>query len=287
MSKRLQCGRFGLDLSQRAQVMGILNTTPDSFSDGGRHASLEAAIDHAERMLADGVDLIDIGGESTRPGAPPVPLDEELRRVLPVVYALRDHGVPLSVDTTKPEVMREAIIAGADLINDIHAFRTPGAIEAVREADCALCVMHMQKTPADMQQAPHYEDVLAEVIAFLQERVAALEAAGVARARLCVDPGFGFGKTLEHNLVLLRGIGRIEAETGLPVLAGLSRKSMIGAITGKPVEQRLAGSLGGALAAVAHGSKIVRVHDVAETVDALRVWQAAWRTQHEKGQDGT
>jgi len=271
----LQCGRFGFAPGAMPLVMGILNVTPDSFSDGGRFQSLEFAISRAEQMAADGAHLIDIGGETTRPGAPPLPLDEELRRVMPALYALRELGKPLSVDTYKAEVMREALIAGADMINDVNGFRAPGAIEAVTDSNCALCVMHMQSTPATMQHNPLYVDVVAEVIAFLSGRVNALLAAGIARNRICVDPGFGFGKTLEHNYALLRATRRIERELGLPVLAGLSRKSMIGAVTGRPVEQRLAGSLAGALAAVAHGASIVRVHDVAETVDALKVWQAA------------
>ena len=275
MRQYLQCGRFGYDLAQRPLVMGILNVTPDSFSDGGRYQALEFAVERAEQMIKDGVDLIDIGGESTRPGSPSVPVDEELRRVMPAIYALRELGYPLSVDTCKPEVMREAIIAGADMINDVNGFRSPGAIDAVKDSDCALCVMHMQGSPQDMQASPEYADVVADVIAFLRERVDALLAAGVARERITVDPGFGFGKRVEHNYALLRNISRMERELGLPVLAGLSRKSMIGAVTGRSVEQRLAGSLGGALAAVAQGARIVRVHDVAETVDALKVWQAA------------
>jgi dihydropteroate synthase len=275
MRQYLQCGRFGHNLAQRPLVMGILNVTPDSFSDGGRYQALEFAVERAELMIKDGVDIIDIGGESTRPGSPSVPVDEELRRVMPAIYALRELGYPLSIDTCKPEVMREAIIAGADMINDINGFRAPGAIEAVKDSDCALCVMHMQGTPQDMQARPDYEDVVADVIAFLRERVDALLAAGVARERITIDPGFGFGKSVEHNYALLRSISRMESELGLPVLAGLSRKSMIGAVTGRSVEQRLAGSLAGALAAVAQGARIVRVHDVAETVDALKVWQAA------------
>lgn len=276
MRQILQCGRYGFDLDARPVVMGILNVTPDSFSDGGRFQSLEFALSRAEEMIAEGVDIIDIGGESTRPGSPKVPLDEELRRVIPVVYALRDLGKPLSVDTYKPEVMREAIIAGVDMINDINGFRAPGALEAVADSDCGLCVMHMQNTPETMQQNPAYGDVVGEVTAFLRERVEAMVAAGIERKRLCVDPGFGFGKTVEHNYLLLRNIDAMRQELGLPLLAGVSRKSMIGAVTGKPVEQRLAGSLAGALAAVAQGARIVRVHDVAETVDALKVWQAAF-----------
>jgi dihydropteroate synthase len=275
MRQYLQCGRFGFDLAQRPLVMGILNVTPDSFSDGGRYQALEFAVERAEQMIKDGVDLIDIGGESTRPGSPSVPVEEELRRVMPAIYALRELGYPLSVDTCKPEVMREAIIAGADMINDVNGFRSPGAIDAVKDSDVALCVMHMQGSPQDMQASPDYADVVADVIAFLRERVDALLAAGVARERITVDPGFGFGKRVEHNYALLRNISRMESELRLPVLAGLSRKSMIGAVTGRSVEQRLAGSLGGALAAVAQGARIVRVHDVAETVDALKVWQAA------------
>jgi dihydropteroate synthase len=275
MRHYLQFGRFGFNLGDQAVVMGILNLTPDSFSDGGQYQALEFALARAEQMIADGVDIIDIGGESSRPGAPALPLEEELRRVMPALYALRDCGKPLSVDTYKPEVMREAIAAGADMINDINGFRAPGALEAVKDSDCALCIMHMQSAPQTMQQRPAYDDVVAEVIAFLGQRVAVMTAAGIAPERLCVDPGFGFGKTVEHNYALLKASGRIRAELGLPLLAGLSRKSMIGAVTGKPVEQRLAGSLAGALAAVSHGARIVRVHDVAETVDALKVWQAA------------
>ena len=271
----LQCGRFGFQLEHKPLVMGILNVTPDSFSDGGRFQSLEFAMSRAEGMIAEGVDMIDVGGESSRPGAPALPLDEELRRVMPVLYALRDLGRPLSIDTYKPEVMREAILAGVDMINDINGFRAPGALEAVADSDCGLCVMHMQGTPQNMQQQPEYSDVVREVTDFLRERVAAMVAAGIDRERICIDPGFGFGKTVEHNYALLRNIGKMQEELGLPILAGVSRKSMIGAITGKPVEQRLAGNIAGALAAIAHGARIVRVHDVVETVDAVKVWQAA------------
>lgn len=281
MNTYLQAGRFRLPLefgqsrqSGQAMVMGVLNVTPDSFSDGGSWMALEAALEHAEQMLAQGVDIIDIGGESSRPGAQPLVLADELQRVMPVLFGLRDCNKPLSVDTTKPQVMREAILAGADMINDINAFRTPGAIEAVQDSDCALCIMHMQNQPQTMQQQPDYADVVSEVIAFLQQRVAALVGAGIARERLCIDPGFGFGKTLAHNLALLHHLPRIQAELDLPLLAGLSRKSMLGAITGKPVEHRLAASLAAALAAIERGAHIVRVHDVAETVDAIKVWQA-------------
>ncbi|HYD94651.1 MAG TPA: dihydropteroate synthase [Noviherbaspirillum sp.] len=277
-----QCGRYRFPTrpgQSRPLVMGVLNVTPDSFSDGGRFHSLDQALSHAEQMIAEGVDIIDIGGESSRPGAQPLPLDEELRRVMPVLFALRDCGKPLSVDTYKPEVMREAINAGADMINDINGFRAEGALSAVNESDCALCIMHMQNAPLTMQVQPHYDDVTAEVTQFLRQGVERMEQGGIDRRRICVDPGFGFGKTLEHNLMLLRNIGRIAGETGVPVLAGLSRKSMIGAITGKPVERRVAGSVAGALAAVARGALIVRVHDVAETVDALKVWRAVEEDQ--------
>ncbi|MNK65310.1 Dihydropteroate synthase [compost metagenome] len=276
MRHYLQFGRFGFNLQgTQALVMGILNITPDSFSDAGQYEHLEFAISRAEQMIVDGVDIIDIGGESSRPGAPPLPLQDELARVMPVLYALRDCGKPLSVDTYKPEVMREAILAGADMINDINGFRAPGAIEAVRDSDCALCIMHMQSVPETMQDQPQYEDVVREVIAFLRERIDTMTAAGIARERLCVDPGFGFGKTVEQNYALLRATRQLRSELNLPVLAGLSRKSMIGAVTGRPVEQRLAGSVAGALAAVAQGAEIIRVHDVAETVDALKVWRMA------------
>lgn len=276
MRHYLQFGRFGFNLSgAQALVMGILNITPDSFSDAGQYQHLESALSRAEQMIADGADILDIGGESSRPGAPPLPLREELQRVMPVLYALRDCGKPLSVDTYKPEVMREAILAGADMINDINGFRAPGAIEAVQGSDCALCIMHMQNVPETMQQQPQYEDVVREVIAFLRERVDTMVAAGIARERLCVDPGFGFGKTVEQNYALLRATRQLRSELGLPVLAGLSRKSMLGAVTGRPVGQRLAGSIAGALAAVAQGAEIIRVHDVAETVDALKVWRMA------------
>jgi len=281
MKQYLQCGRYRLSVrveNPRPLVMGILNVTPDSFSDGGRFHSLELALSHAEQMIADGVDIIDIGGESSRPGAQPLPLEEELRRILPVVYALRDCGKPLSVDTCKPDVMREALAAGADMINDINGFRAQGAVDAVQDGECALCIMHMASTPLTMQINPEYGDVLAEVSAFLRERVSSLEEAGVKRDRICIDPGFGFGKTLEHNLALLSNIDRLVRELDIPLLAGVSRKSMIGTLTGKPVEQRLAGSIAAMLAAVAHGASIVRVHDVAETVDALKVWEAIENT---------
>lgn len=274
MPSYLQCGRFELPLT-RPLVMGILNLTPDSFSDGGRYKSLDGALSRAEQMISQGVDIIDIGGESTRPGASPLSLPEELERVMPVLYALRECGKPLSVDTYKPEVMREALLAGADMINDVSGFRTADAVSVVKESDCALCIMHMQHAPQTMQLQPQYDDVLEEVIAFLQERVAALQQVGVAAERLSVDPGFGFGKSPEHNLQLLRDLGAIAHRLNLPVLAGLSRKSTVGVLTGRPVEERVAGSVAAALVAVQKGASIVRVHDVAETVDALKVWNAA------------
>jgi dihydropteroate synthase len=277
----LQFGRyqFRFDRSSRPLVMGILNVTPDSFSDGGQFFSLDHAITHAEQMITDGVDIIDVGGESSRPGAERLSIEEELRRVMPVIYALRDCGKPISVDTCKPEVMREAIGAGADMINDINGFRAPGALSAVKDGDCALCIMHILNDPQTMQLQPAYEDVVGEITAFLKARAAAMEEAGIESRRLCVDPGFGFGKTLDHNLALLRQLGKMQETIGLPLLAGLSRKSMLGAITGKPVERRLAASIAAALVAAEQGAAIVRVHDVAETVDALKVWHTATQQQ--------
>jgi dihydropteroate synthase len=278
MNQTLQCGRYRFSFDpelSRPLVMGILNVTPDSFSDGGRFNSLELALSRAEQMIAEEVDIIDIGGESSRPGAPPLTTEEELRRVMPVLYALRDCGKALSVDTAKPEVMREAVAAGADMINDIAGFRADGALSTVKNSDCALCIMHMQRDPLTMQLEPMYQDVVAEVTAFLQGRVEEAEQLGISRNRLCIDPGFGFGKTIVHNLELLRNIGKMRDRLQLPVLAGMSRKSMLGSITGRAVEDRLAASVAAALAAVNQGAYIVRVHDVAQTVDALKVWQAA------------
>ncbi|GAA4332625.1 dihydropteroate synthase [Pigmentiphaga soli] len=268
----LQCGRYTLDLSI-PRVMGVVNVTPDSFSDGGRHATLEAAVAHARRLVEEGADLLDIGGESTRPGAAPVSEAEELERVLPLVEALRDAGVPLSVDTAKPAVMRAVLDAGADMINDIRAFDTPEALAAVAGGQCGVCAMHMRGEPRTMQQAPRYDDVVAEVRDFLAARAGALRDAGVAARRICLDPGFGFGKTAEHNFRLLHELPALAA-AGYPLLIGVSRKSMIGAATGKPVGERTAGSVAAALAAIARGAAIVRVHDVAATVDAIKVWRA-------------
>jgi dihydropteroate synthase len=255
--------------------MGILNVTPDSFSDGGRYFELPEALDRAARMVEEGAAIIDVGGESTRPGAAPVALDEELRRVIPVVERLAGAlPVPVSIDTHKPAVMRAALAAGATMVNDVRALGEPGAIEAVAASDAAVCLMHMQGEPSTMQAAPHYADVLGEVRGFLRERVARCVAAGIARTLLAVDPGFGFGKSLEHNLELLRRLGEIAAD-GIPVLAGLSRKSLIGALTGRAGGDRLAGSLVLASLAVQSGARIVRAHDVGPTVDALRIAIAA------------
>ncbi|HZH56474.1 dihydropteroate synthase [Yanghanlia caeni] len=267
---RLQCGRFELDLG-RPLVMGILNVTPDSFSDGVGVVSRDAALKRAERMLADGADMIDIGGESTRPGADPVPLQEELDRVLPVVEALRDHGVPISVDTFKPQVMRAALEAGADMINDIRALQEPGALEAVADSRCGLCIMHMQGEPRTMQHAPKYDDVVVDVRRFLAQRAQALHEAGIARERVVLDPGFGFGKTVGQNYTMLRRLDAMRVDE-YPWLLGLSRKSMIGHVVGREPAERLAGSLAAALYGLEKGASILRVHDVAETVDALRVW---------------
>jgi dihydropteroate synthase len=273
MSARiLHCGRFALELS-RPRVMGILNVTPDSFSDGGRFPDAAAAIAGGRRMIADGATLVDVGGESTRPGAAPTAEADELARVLPVVEALAADGIPVSVDTRKPAVMRAAIGAGAAMINDVSALAAPGAIAACAAGGVAVCLMHMRGDPATMQAVPAYDDVLGEVRDFLVRRAATCVAGGIAGDRIVLDPGFGFGKTLAHNLALLRGLPTLVA-AGYPVLAGLSRKSMLGALTGRAVEQRTAASLAAAIMAVAGGAAIVRVHDVAETVDALKVWQA-------------
>ena len=268
----LHCSKFEL-VQDRPLVMGIVNLTPDSFSGDGLAADAQRAIAHARRQIDAGADLLDLGAESSRPGAFPTSLDDELARLLPVLDGLTDCGVPISVDTYKPEVMVAAIAHGASMINDIYALRMPGAIEAVAGSDCAVCLMHMQGQPLSMQQQPDYTDVVGEVRDFLEARVSAALAAGIARERLVLDPGFGFGKTLEHNLQLLRSLDRLAVD-GLPLLAGMSRKSMLAAITGRPVGERLAASIAAALLAVERGAAIVRVHDVRETCDALRVWQA-------------
>jgi dihydropteroate synthase len=268
----LRCGAHTLDLT-RPRVMGILNVTPDSFSDGGRFVDREHALDHARRMLAEGADLVDVGGESTRPQASPVPSAEELRRVVPIVGALASEGALVSIDTMKPEVMREAVDAGAAMINDVRALQEPGALEAAASRRAAVCLMHMQGTPRTMQASPHYEDVVAEVREFLRDRAKACEGAGIGRERIVVDPGFGFGKTPAHNFRLLRELATIVG-LGYPVLVGLSRKSSLGAVTGRPPGERAVASVAAALAAVARGARLVRAHDVRETVDALAVWNA-------------
>jgi len=264
-----------IDLSQ-PRVMGIVNVTPDSFSDGGAHATTDAALAHCETLLREGADILDVGGESTRPGAPRLDDAEEIARVLPVLRGARGLGVPLSVDTRKPAVMRAALDAGADIVNDIGALQAPGALDAVAaHPGCGLCLMHMQGEPGSMQQAPHYAgDVVAEVGAFLAERAAAAMARGIARERIVLDPGIGFGKRVEHNLALLARQHELLV-LGFPLLAGWSRKSTLGTLTGRAVGDRLVVSVAAALAAVERGARIVRVHDVAATVDALKVWRAA------------
>lgn len=274
MHDTLVCGRFELSLTQPL-VMGIVNVTPDSFSDGGRHDTLDAAIAHAHRLIGEGAHILDIGGESTRPGAPRVSTQEESARILPLVEALRDANIPLSIDSYKPDVMRAALDAGADMLNDICGFQSDAALAvAAANKRCGLCLMHMLGEPQTMQQEPQYQDVVAQVSAFLLERAQRLVSAGVDARRITLDPGLGFGKTTEHNYTLLGRLRALDAH-GYPLLVGLSRKSMIGAVIGKPVDQRLAGSIAGALAAISRGAAIIRVHDVAATVDAIAVWQAA------------
>ena len=270
---QLRLGKEHLDLS-RPRIMGVLNRTPDSFSDAGAYTDFDAALAHARAMLDEGADILDLGGESTRPGAAPVPVDEEIRRVIPLVERLAGAlGARVSVDTSKPEVMRAAIKAGAVMINDVYALRQPGAMEVVAGSDVAVCLMHMQGEPRTMQQDPQYQDVVREVGAFLVERAEACLAAGIARERIVLDPGFGFGKTREHNLALLRRLPELAA-LGYPLLVGLSRKSMLGTLLGgKPVEQRLHASVAAATVAVMNGAHILRVHDVAPTDDALKI---AW-----------
>jgi dihydropteroate synthase len=253
--------------------MGIVNITPDSFSDGGKFFDSGRALDHARQLLEDGADILDIGGESSRPGAEPVAIDEELRRVLPVLEKLVELPVPVSVDTCKPEVMRRAIAAGAAMINDIFALRAPRALDAVADSRIAVCLMHMQGEPRTMQQAPHYRDVVGEVETFLVERAAAAVAAGIERDRIVLDPGFGFGKTPQHNLELIRALPRLR-EAGYPLLAGLSRKALFGKIVGREAAERVHASVAGALLAAQRGASIVRVHDVAATRDCLLVLRA-------------
>jgi len=276
----VDCAGRPLDLS-RPRVMGVLNVTPDSFSDGGVFFSREDALRRAEHLVEEGADILDIGGESTRPGAVPVSAGEEIDRVVPVIESLRSRvSLPLSIDTSKPEVMHAAVGAGAGMINDVWALRKTGALEAAASAGVPVCLMHMQGDPRTMQAAPRYADVLSEVRDFLQERIAACTAAGIDSERLLLDPGFGFGKSLAHNLALLAGLEEI-CSLGRPVLVGLSRKSMIGAVTGRPIDERLPGSLAAAVLAVERGARLVRTHDVAATVDALRLVRAL----HAEGQD--
>ncbi|MBU3544597.1 dihydropteroate synthase [Polynucleobacter sp. MWH-Mekk-B1] len=271
-----RCGRFLFDFSKRKRplVMGILNATPDSFSDGGKFRTATDAIAQAELMIKSGADIIDIGGESTRPGATPVALQEELDRVLPVIEALKHCGVALSIDTYKAETMRQALRAGVDCVNDIWALRQEGAINSVLESsDCGIVLMHMQRDPVTMQFNPEYKDVVTEVIAFLQERTDTLMDAGIDKDRIAIDPGFGFGKSLEHNLQMLAHFD-LFLKLNYPVLAGVSRKSMLGKVTGKETNERVAASIAAAVMAADRGAKIVRAHDVSETVDALKLWEA-------------
>lgn len=268
----LKLGRFSLSL-ERPLIMGIVNITPDSFSDGGKFFDSSRALDHARQLLEDGADILDIGGESSRPGAEPVEVDEELRRVLPVLEKLGELPVPVSVDTCKPEVMRRAIAAGASMINDIFALRAQGALDAVADSPVAVCLMHMQGEPRTMQRSPHYRDVVGEVETFLVERAAAAVAAGIGRDRVVLDPGFGFGKTPQHNLELIRALPRLR-EVGFPLLAGLSRKALFGKIVGREAAERVHASAAGAMLAAQRGASIVRVHDVAATRDCLLVLRA-------------
>ncbi len=268
----LHCGKFILSM-KRPLVMGIVNVTPDSFSDGGLHSRHDDALSHALKLLDEGADILDVGGESSRPGAQPVGIQEEMDRVLPLIEALQGVDIPISIDTFKAEVMQAAIAAGAQMVNDINALQDEAAMRVVAASDVAVCLMHKQGSPQTMQLQPAYSDVLAEVAAFLKARIAAAEAAGIARQRMVIDPGFGFGKTLGHNVALLRELNRL-TELGVPILAGLSRKSMLGALTGQDVEQRLSASVAAALLAVQRGAQIVRVHDVRATVDALKIWNA-------------
>ncbi len=270
---KLDCNGKVLDLDSPV-VMGILNVTPDSFSDGGRFVERDAAIRRALAMQAEGAAIIDVGGESTRPGSAGVGLQEELDRVIPVIEALHaELGIPVSVDTSKPEVMREAVAAGAGLINDVNALRAEGALDVAAVTRVPVCLMHMQGEPRTMQQAPRYGDVVAEVKAFLEQRIEACVEAGVAAEKILLDPGFGFGKALEHNLELLRRLDRL-LELGRPLLVGISRKSMLGALTGRETGERMAASVAAAVLAVERGARIVRAHDVAATVDAIRITTA-------------
>ncbi|MCX7144955.1 MAG: dihydropteroate synthase [Sulfuritalea sp.] len=272
MTQNFHCGRFVLN-AERPLIMGIVNLSDDSFSGDGLHGDVEAAIAQALRMRDEGAHILDLGAESSRPGAAPVPVQQEVDRLLPVLEALRDCGAALSIDTVKPEVMRVALAAGADMVNDINALRAPGALELVAASKAGVCLMHMQGDPATMQDDPRYDDIVVEVAEFLGERVAAAEAVGIALNRIAVDPGFGFGKTLEHNIELLRRLGELVVP-GLPLLVGLSRKSMLGLLTGRAAPERIFAGVAAHVLAVERGARIVRVHDVAATRDALAILQA-------------
>ena len=268
------------------RILGIVNVTPDSFSGDGLSASLDAAVAHGLRLVEEGADALDVGGESTRPGADEVSIADELARVIPVIERLaRETGVPIAIDTSKPEVMRAAVAAGAGLINDVYALRRDGALDAAADLRVPVILMHMQGTPRDMQDAPQYDDVVSEVHRFLTERIFACEMSGISKKKIVIDPGFGFGKTIDHNLALLRQLARF-SELGVPVLAGLSRKGMLGTLTGCAVDARVHASIAAALIAAQHGAKLLRVHDVAATVDALKVWNAVASQTAPKGKPG-
>jgi len=273
----LQCGDIQFDLT-RPLVMGVVNVTPDSFSDGGKHDSTDLAISHAYQLIEDGADILDVGGESTRPGAKSVGIQEELDRVLPVIKELQGASVPISIDTCKSEVMQAAISVGAKMVNDINALQDASAMHEVVARNVAVCLMHKQGNPQTMQIQPEYKNVVSDVGEFLRMRINEAEAAGIKRERIVIDPGFGFGKTLAHNLALLRELN-VMTKLGVPVLAGLSRKSMLGIVTGREVGERMTSSVVAALIAVQRGASIVRVHDVRETVDALKIWSAISGTQ--------
>ncbi|GAB2494560.1 dihydropteroate synthase [Arenimonas alkanexedens] len=273
LTPQLDCAGRLLKLD-RPRVMGIVNVTPDSFSDGGAHDTVEAAVAHGLRLAEEGADLLDVGGESTRPGADPVSLEEELRRVIPVIERLaRETSLPISIDTSKPEVMRAAIAAGAGMINDVYSLRREGALEAASALGVPVVLMHMQGEPGSMQAAPAYDDVVGDVHRFLAERIFACEMAGIAKSRLVIDPGYGFGKTSDHNFLLLRQQSRL-LDLGLPLMAGFSRKRSLGEVTGRDVGERLHASVAAAVLAAEYGARLLRVHDVAATVDAIKVWAA-------------
>lgn len=273
----LHCGSFKLDM-RKPHIMGIINVTPDSFSDGGKHIALESAHAHGRKMIAEGATILDVGGESTRPGALPVSPQEELQRVLPVVKALSEEGYLVSIDTRHTEVMIGALKAGASMVNDVNGLRAEGALEACADSDAGVCLMHMQGDPLTMQINPQYSNVVVEVKEFLLQRARAAEQSGIERHRICLDPGFGFGKTVEHNLALLRDLSQL-VELEFPLLAGLSRKSVLGAVTGKGPDDRVYSSIAAALIAVQRGARIIRVHDVAATQSALAVWSALEQTE--------